>query len=139
MGSGTGVQVGVCLVCRTGYGPAQGPGMATQRPEGTALEGVFRISITSVRQVDGLTISVEGEFDSATTPLAVATTAMLPVEPRLVVDMQDVTFFDSTGLRWLLELHVRADHAGGQVVVIPSDAVRTTLELGGLDFLRNTR
>jgi anti-anti-sigma factor len=51
----------------------------------------------------------------------------------IVIDLTDLAFIDSTGLRLLIGAHERFRARGDRLVVVPGDgAVRRTLELTGL-------
>jgi anti-anti-sigma factor len=50
--------------------------------------------------------------------------------PRVVVDLSEVHFIDSSGLGALIALHQRAADVGGELTLrAPSDAVRRVLDL----------
>ena len=60
--------------------------------------------------------------------------ALQEVSPHLVLDLHEVSFMDSTGLKVLLAAHRRAELAGGSVVLLaPTRSVSRILELTGLD------
>ena len=80
--------------------------------------------------VDGALV-LAGEIDSYTAPdLA----ERLEADPTLVVlDLTDVTFIDSSGLRVLVEGHRRRVEAGSSLTLrSPSAAVQRLLEISGL-------
>ncbi|GIJ47753.1 anti-sigma factor antagonist [Virgisporangium aliadipatigenens] len=55
---------------------------------------------------------------------------------RVVLDLAELTFCDSTGLAGLVRLHKRAQAAGGELVLRdPVPRVQTLLGLTGLDRL----
>jgi anti-anti-sigma factor len=88
---------------------------------------------------DGLsTVVVRGELDLALVPevrAAAEKTFERPEEP-LVLDLRELTFIDSSGLGYLVELHNRA-HAAGRafsLANVPLVAART-ISLGGLASL----
>lgn len=53
----------------------------------------------------------------------------------LTVDLRDLTFMDSTGVRLLIELNARARREGWSLVLVPSrhDSARTALRFTGAD------
>ena len=56
--------------------------------------------------------------------------------PRvLAIDLREVEYLDSTGVRWLVEAHERAGRAGRRLLVIhsPYEAVARVLSLCRLD------
>ena len=93
--------------------------------------------VLSTRQVDDLAIvSVGGEVDLETASQLgdQALDALRDVSPHVLLDLTDVTFMDSTGLKVLLSIQRRADLAGGSFAVAgASRSVRKILTLTGLD------
>lgn len=81
--------------------------------------------------------TLSGEVDAHTAPTLA--TAMVDLPDGLVrIDMADVSFMDSSGLRVLMDATARAREAGGDLVVArPSAAVARLVEISGLaDQLR---
>jgi anti-sigma B factor antagonist len=77
-----------------------------------------------------------GELDLATAPLVDDQLAELWSVgfTHLVVDLREVRFLDSTGIRMLFLWHARAESDGGAFSVIPGPrVVQRVLELAGLD------
>jgi stage II sporulation protein AA (anti-sigma F factor antagonist) len=102
--------------------------------ESSDLEGA-RLS-TSVVSVDGhAVVLARGEIDPSTAEqFASSIDAAFTQAPRVVVDMSDVSFMDSTGIRAL----VQAFHRSGQnhealVIRSPSEPIRRLLTITGLD------
>jgi len=93
--------------------------------------------VLSTRQVDDLAIvSVGGEVDLETASQLGdhALDALRDVSPHVLLDLIDVTFMDSTGLKVLLSIQRRADLGGGSFAVAgASRSVRKILTLTGLD------
>lgn len=81
------------------------------------------------------TVAIHGELDMATTPQL--TEALASLEPRydtLVVDLQQCTFFASSGISILLEQSQRAQQDGFELLVVKAPAeVQRMLDLAGLD------
>lgn len=87
---------------------------------------------------DSTRLSVRGEVDIAVVAglLAEAERSMDVSRPRLEVDLQDVTFIDSSGLGALVQIQRNASERGISVVLThPSAATRRLLELSGLDHV----
>jgi anti-sigma B factor antagonist len=84
--------------------------------------------------LDGaLVLAASGEIDLATSPrLRETVEAELERGVPLVLDLSEVTFLDSSGIRVLLGCAARAQAGGTRFTVIPSDAVGRTLELCGI-------
>ena len=78
---------------------------------------------------------LSGEIDAHTAPQFGAQFDPLPsgLGEALVIDMSEVTFMDSSGLRVLIDLNRRAGEAGVALVVrAPSRAVARIIEISGL-------
>ncbi|MFF2364640.1 STAS domain-containing protein [Streptomyces sp. NPDC058122] len=86
---------------------------------------------------DGIvTVTVRGAVDHASVgPLAQALTpGRLPDRPRMIVDLRQVSFMDSSGINALLATHVAFTRTEGwlRLADVPA-AVRRTLETVGVD------
>ncbi len=80
--------------------------------------------------------SVSGQIDALTAGLLTEAMQDLPdvADGPIEVDLADVTFMDSSGLRVLLGLADRAAQAGGTVVILnASKSVRRLLEITKLE------
>ncbi len=92
-------------------------------------------NIETVWRGDAFYLQVEGELDLATAPAldeelarAEASTAS-----RVVIDLTGASFIDSTGLRSLLEAHVRAEADGNRLRITgASDQALRLFRLAGL-------
>jgi anti-sigma B factor antagonist len=63
-----------------------------------------------------------------------ATAAIADIGPALVLDIGDVTFMDSTGLKVLLAVQKRAQLAGGMLAIAnAARPVQRVIEVTGLD------
>ena len=84
---------------------------------------------------DGVLVTLDGIVDLATAPELRAT--LLPLvapEHALVLDLERVTFVDSTGLGVLVAAHRRAKATGGRFVLAnPSANLREVLRVTHLD------
>lgn len=83
-------------------------------------------------------VTVTGRVDSATSgELEAALKALLGKgASNLVLDLSGVDFLSSSGLRVMVTTRKALKEAGGEVVIAqPSDRVKETLELAGLDVL----
>ena len=89
--------------------------------------------------VDGtIVLRLRGELDMATAPglSRDLDTALDALPPVLVVDAEDLSFVDSTGLRVLITACRRAGSQGCRFVMrSPSRSVLKTLQLTGVDRL----
>jgi anti-sigma B factor antagonist len=84
-----------------------------------------------------LVVSISGEVDLVTaSDLRQALAQALERSSRLVVDVGDVTFIDSTGLSALADAHRRAHDAGGAMILRrPSPMLKRLLQITRLDTL----
>ena len=89
--------------------------------------------LLSVQRDDGVVRAV-GEVDASTCSQLDEVLHTLDGEEPALVDLSEVTFMDSSGLRVLIEHHyLRADHGGRLVILNPSRPVGRLLEVTGLD------
>ena len=90
-----------------------------------------------VADVEGeVVISVQGELDLQSCPLLWKRLAeAIPLaQKRLVVDLGDTTFIDSTGLSVFVRAFKRLRHRGSDLVLrSPSKSARKVLHITGLD------
>jgi anti-anti-sigma factor len=92
--------------------------------------------------IDGGTacLALHGELDLASAPALES--SLLEIEQqvpsRLVIDLGDLQFLDSTGLRLLLQANSRAEQRGSELVLRPGNAaVQRVFDVtGALDVLR---
>jgi anti-anti-sigma factor len=80
-------------------------------------------------------VALEGEIDLASVPDAERLIAEAEANSpgRLIVDLREVTFMDSSGLRVLLTAHRRAEEAGrGFALVRGGGTVNRLLDVTGL-------
>ena len=81
-------------------------------------------------------IEVAGELDIATAPRLCARLDATRAgrRPRLLVDLTDVDFCDSTGLRALMGASTELRHAGGRLAValLPAGAVARLFDVAGI-------
>jgi anti-anti-sigma factor len=92
----------------------------------------------SIASPDAGVYVLSGEVDAHTAPQFARHFDSLPggIEGALVIDMADVTFMDSSGLRVLIELNRRVSEAGRSLTVrAPSRPVARIIEISGLSDL----
>jgi anti-sigma B factor antagonist len=97
--------------------------------------------LTEVAHLDGDRLLVlQGELDIATAPELAETLARLRAHRHAVtLDLENVTFMDSTGLTTLMDAWREAEREGGEFSVrAASPAVRRVIELAGVDRLLGT-
>ena len=84
---------------------------------------------------DTAVVALEGEIDLSMVPDAERLIAEAEAsEPgRLIIDLSDVTFMDSSGLRVLLTAHRRAEEAGRDFAIVKGgDTVNRLLDVTGV-------
>ncbi|MFG2463736.1 STAS domain-containing protein [Streptomyces sp. NPDC048523] len=90
---------------------------------------------TSSEGIRILTVAGEIDYDTCET-LRQALDIPATPPPRLVIDMQQVTFMDSTGINLLIAAHQSATDAGGWIrLAAPTSSVMRTIQIVGLDTL----
>jgi anti-anti-sigma factor len=72
---------------------------------------------------------VSGELDLAVAGEVAASLVEAPHDGRLVLDLSDVSFMDSTGLGLLLRTSQRARSEGWRLEIVPSSAVSRVIEV----------
>jgi anti-anti-sigma factor len=96
----------------------------------------FGISVSSD---DGRThIAPTGELDIATTPALEQAIAEATAKPgaELVLDLRELTFMDSTGLRTLAQTNARAEEDGFTLSIVRGPRqIERVLEISGLGAL----
>jgi anti-sigma B factor antagonist len=110
------------------------PAPAETATEERAPEVEFGMEVSDV---DGeVVISVRGELDLQTCPLLWNRLAeAIPLtQERLIVDLRNATFIDSTGLAVFVRAFKRLRHAGSDLVLrSPNKSARKVLHITGLD------
>jgi anti-sigma B factor antagonist len=79
---------------------------------------------------DGI-IVVVGEIDASNADQLAANLASA-ADGGVLVDLSSVGFMDASGVRVLVEEHLRREHSGGVVVLAASRIVHRVMELCGL-------
>jgi anti-anti-sigma factor len=100
------------------------------------LNAPAAFSIADSRRADGSALlTIAGELDIATVPVARERLSAL-IEAgadRLVVDLRDVSFMDSTGLAAFIHAKMRLGDAGRLTLVMQPDSyARLIFEVAGL-------
>jgi anti-sigma B factor antagonist len=98
---------------------------------------ILPLTVRAADVPSGWVLRVAGELDAATAPELLATFDGLPVHgSEVVVDIAEVSFIDSSGLRALLQLRQAAE-ATDRVLVVrrPARQAWRLLQLSGLTGL----
>ncbi|HEY6757949.1 MAG TPA: STAS domain-containing protein [Baekduia sp.] len=86
-----------------------------------------------------LLVTVRGELDLATAPqLEEALVPPLREGGAAVLDLRELEFMDSTGVRVIVAAHVAAKESGGSLALVrtdPEGPVGRVLEISGLDAI----
>lgn len=92
------------------------------------------MNITQSSENGVVTVAPAGHLNTATAPeLEAALQALDPMPPELIVDLADVDYVSSAGLRVLLGAKKRMDAATGAFAVAnPCDDVREVFDITGL-------
>jgi anti-anti-sigma factor len=93
------------------------------------------LTVQTEQHGDVVVLSIAGELDMATAPqLQDQITDLLDSgQNRLVLDLSDVSFCDSTGLSVFVRAKNSCDEIGGEVrLAAPQRGVRRILEVSGL-------
>jgi anti-sigma B factor antagonist len=110
--------------------------MTSQPREIGVEESLPPIEVAEIRIGHRIVLAVSGELDIATAP-ALQSSLNDAVDNGLAelwVDLRDVTFMDSTGLRVLLAIRRRLREKSKTLVVIcPDGPVRRVFTVAGLD------
>ena len=91
-----------------------------------------------VRSASRLHLAPSGELDIATAPQLEQAISAATSEPvsELVLDLRELTFMDSTGLRTLAEANVKAEQAGTALSIWRGPRqIERVLEISGLGAL----
>jgi anti-anti-sigma factor len=91
----------------------------------------------SISERDGRAVVViRGELDLATAPdLDVALTELQEAGQDVVVDLRELAFMDSTGLRTMVAAHARAEDEGRSFVIVrplPGAPIERILAIAGV-------
>jgi len=100
------------------------------------------LTIDKSQSSDGSLIRVVGEVDLYSSPeLRMAILKAVPsAEGGLAIDLEGVTYIDSSGVATLVEgLRSAREHGTGFALVAPSPAVMQVLELARLDSIFEVR
>lgn len=108
-------------------------GIATSEPVAIMVGTIQQMSNPLViTELGSNSVALRGEVDAHTAPTLAQRFRTLPAGD-IVIDMADVTFMDSNGLRVLIDLQQRAVEASHRLILdAPSPSVIRLLEVSGL-------
>lgn len=94
----------------------------------------YRGAMDATVAAEGNELRVSGEIDAHSVSVVDAALAEADPTSEIALDLSDVSFIDSSGLRALVAAHKRTEAAGGGLVLVgPSQPVLRLLGLTGLD------
>ena len=99
-------------------------------------DGIREDPVAGIDRIDGSTVvRLAGELDlyNAHTVREALIAACEESPDRLVVDLSDVNFIDSTALGVLIEARTRLENRRGFLLAAPGLETRRALEISGLD------
>lgn len=117
-------------------------------PTGTQqVDGVFTVSCRRLEDAEaeilrertvaeeGVVISLQGELDLSSASIVEDELLRAEVTQNLILlDLRELLFMDSTGLRTVIEAHYRLAARGGSLVILQGPSqVRRLFELAGVD------
>ncbi|WP_402469558.1 STAS domain-containing protein [Isoptericola aurantiacus] len=92
--------------------------------------------ISCQHQEDGTYLTLWGEVDAALREAAsdaMAAVVSRPAATPIVLDVRDVTFIDSSGVAFILQIYMLGQETGAPVRLLePSEAVTEVLEMVGM-------
>lgn len=104
------------------------------------LSGPGTLTISSSIDDGVASLALHGELDLASAPALESRLSSIEAQApsRLVIDLADLQFIDSTGLRLLLQADARWRQRGSELVLRPGEpAVQRVFDVtGALDVLR---
>ncbi len=92
---------------------------------------------TGIRQIgDFLVLSVTGELDMATAPELEEAVERAQGGSAIIIDLRDLTFIDSSGIRTLLHVYAAGQNGHSTVSFICGQStVQRTLQIAGVEEL----
>lgn len=104
----------------------------------TDFSGTDTFSVEVSRTPDGRLIVARGELDGAEAGAVQSLIDDAEPSERVTLDVSELTFIDSMGLRMLVDWHRRLQQLGGQLVIQhPSVPVERVLAVTQLDQILN--
>ena len=92
------------------------------------------LSIRNTVRAGRHTLALTGELDlDSATDLEAAVREACASGTGLVIDLRNVTFMDSTGLRVLIVAATLCEENGHELRIIPGEEIQRILEMTGLD------
>ena len=96
------------------------------------------MNITKTLENGILTVLIDGKLDTSTTPQATAEIeADLDSAEELIIDMKDLKYISSAGLRLMLSLHKKMAAKGGMKVINVNETNMEIFEFTGFADILN--
>ena len=97
------------------------------------------LNIGKTKEGSALTLALEGRLDTVTSPDLEAVVANLEGVDKLVMDIADLEYISSAGLRVLLLAQKTMNTKGGMTIKNASEEVMEIFEVTGFDDILNIR
>jgi anti-sigma B factor antagonist len=82
----------------------------------------------------GIVLRLSGEFDLACEEAFRDRAAQMPSGAEVLIDLRELTFIDSTGIRLIVELWQRSNNDGIDLAILPGPPdVQRVFQITGLD------
>jgi anti-sigma B factor antagonist len=96
------------------------------------------MNITKTLENGTLTVLLDGKMDTGTTPrVSEEIEADIAGAEKIIIDMKDLKYISSAGLRLLLSLHKRMSQKGGMVIKNVNETNMEILEFTGFVDILN--
>ena len=93
---------------------------------------VINMTLHTQKEADKTTVTIEGRLDTSTAPqLETEFAEIMKDTPKLVLDMADLEYVSSAGLRVLLNAHKQMSKAGGLTIKNANEMVMEVFEVTG--------
>jgi stage II sporulation protein AA (anti-sigma F factor antagonist) len=97
---------------------------------------IVPLSISKTVHAAKHTLALTGELDmDSASVLEEAVREVCASGTELVIDLREVTFMDSTGLRVLIVAGTLCEEMGHELRIIPGEDIQRILEISGLDHV----
>lgn len=97
------------------------------------------MTVTKTQDGTAVTLSVEGRVDTVTAPQLEQEIQALEGAESLTVDLKNLEYISSAGLRVLLSAHKTFGKKGGLTVANPNDSVMEIFEVTGFKEILNLK
>ena len=89
------------------------------------------MTINKISDEKNLTISLSGRLDTVSAPELEAEVAQIEADASVILDLKDLEYISSAGLRVLLVIQKKMNQKGSFVIRNVNDTVREVLDITG--------